>query len=76
MRSGQERRGARKSHDDSYLLSTLAILPLLIPEYGLTTLLSGDTMGLLERLAEGPRGDLGVAVVSIEKANQFIRIFQ
>lgn len=49
----------------THLLATLAVLPLLVAQDGRAALLSCDTLALLERMAEGPRGDLGVLVVPV-----------
>lgn len=52
---------------DAYQLTTLAILPLLIPKNSRTALLCGDTLGLGKRLAQGACSDLAVLVEAGEK---------
>ena len=47
-----------------HLLATLAILPLLIPHCGETTLLRGDALVLLQGGAQGAGRDLGELVVA------------
>lgn len=54
----------------THLLATDTILPLLIPEDGLTTLLGSDTRLLLQGLAQSASSDLGVLVVPISETQQ------
>lgn len=57
--AGRDREREQKR---THLLSTLAVLPLLVPEDGRAVLLGRDTLGLRQRLAECARADLAVLV--------------
>lgn len=57
--------GSGRQRAVTYLLATLAILPLLIPQNGGPTLLGSNTLGLLERLTECACSDLAVFVKPI-----------
>ncbi len=61
-----QRTWARTS-SKTYLLATLTVLPALVAENRQAALLSGDTLLLLERCAEGAGGDLGVLVVPAKR---------
>ena len=60
----------------TYLLATLTVLPALVAENRQAALLSGDTLLLLERCAEGAGGDLGVLVVPAKRREDEKRSFQ
>ena len=74
--SGEERKGSgetvsgrRRQHhgrQTTHLRATLTVLPALVPQDGEATLLSSNTLLLLEGGTEGARSDLGVLVVPAE----------
>ena len=49
----------------TYLRTTLAVLPALVPQDCEATLLGGNALLLLEGGTEGTSGDLGVLVVPV-----------
>ena len=67
---------SERTSSKTHLLATLTVLPALVAENRQAALLSGDTLLLLERCAEGAGGDLGVLVVPAKRREGEKRSYQ
>ena len=59
-----------KKHIVTHLRTTDAVFPVLVPQDGEATLLRGNPLALLERLANGTGRDLGVLVVPVQSTKR------